>query len=125
MQNFKQHFLEQPTLSENTLWGNGIKTKPLKYAEPFLDLWKTKEPIFKRDDVVGTVTLKYDAKLAKALQVGVNDEGLFGDDLENYLRNDHNWPHTNDRRKTLLLPLKGGGEISFNKLPCLFISTDF
>ena len=116
MQNFKQHFLEQPTLSENTLWGEGIKKKPLKYAEPFLDLWKTKEPIFKREDVAGTVTLKYDAKLAKALQVGVNDEGLFGDDLEDYLRNDHNWPHTNDQHKTLLLPLKGGGEISFNKL---------
>lgn len=116
MQNFKQHFLEQPTLSENTLWGEGIKKKPEKYAEPFLDLWKTKEPIFKRKDKVGTVTLKYDAKLAKALQVGVNDEGLSGDDLENYLRNDHNWPHTNDKRKTLLLPLEGGGEISFNKL---------
>ncbi len=98
------------------MWGEGIKKKPEKYAEPFLDLWKTKEPIFKRKDKVGTVTLKYDAKLAKALQVGVNDEGLSGDDLENYLRNDHNWPHTNDQHKTLLLPLEGGGEISFNKL---------
>jgi len=112
MQNFMNYHQEGSLLQEgNPLWGNAIAPKPHKYADGFLDLWKAGTP-FKRDDVVGTVTLKYDAKLAKVLQKGV-EQDLVKAELKTHLA-DNGWEV--DKYGTPIVTTVDGDKLSMNKL---------
>ena len=100
-------------ITEGTLWGNAIKRKPESYVEPFLNMWKDPNTVFKREDESGTIQIEYNPKQASVLQKGA-DLGLKGEDLVNHLKN-NGWEL--DSRGTPLMKIKGTSDkISFNKI---------
>ena len=106
MQNFKSY------ITENSLWGAGVKKSPKKYAQGFLDLWKNGHH-FDLDTETGSVKLKWNDKQAKALQKAVDDD-LVGEDLEKYLA-DNGW-NVNKNGTPIMTIADTGEKISINKL---------
>ena len=112
-------FRNYSNLTENSLWGAGIKRRPVQYAQGFLDLWKDGEA-FTLDDGTGSVELVYNEKQAKVLKFAVDKEGLEKEALEDYLRHEDRgagkW-ETNDKGTPIMTINDGQNtKISINKL---------